>query len=95
MKIFTVFMSLQQYYINGLLAGSLMLGVCPVISAEETSAVGALPEYFSEEQEGPAHMAFMAEHVRKLLALQCFASQKRQGSYMNTSRVCLPRCGAY
>lgn len=71
------------------------VGVCRVITAEETSAVGALPEYFSEEQEGPAHMPFMAEHVRKFLALRCFASQKRQGSYMNTSRVCLPRCGAY
>ncbi|KAI3374255.1 hypothetical protein L3Q82_006102 [Scortum barcoo] len=38
------------------------VGVCCVIPAEETSAVGALPEYSSEEQEGPAHMPFMAEH---------------------------------
>lgn len=67
-----IFMSLQQCYINGLLAGSLMSGVCCAIPAEETSAVGALPEYSSEEQECPAHMPFMAEHVRKLLAPRCF-----------------------
>lgn len=72
-------MSLQQCYINGLLAGVFDVGVCRVIPAEETSAVGILPASIPlKSRRVLAHMPLMAEHVRELFALRCFCKSKVQ-----------------
>lgn len=82
-EIFTIFTSLQQHYINGLLAGSLMLG-CAMSSPQRRPLQRQLCQLAFLWR---AHMPFTAKHVTKLFGLWCFASQKHKGSYTYTCQV--------
>lgn len=88
---FTIFASLQQYYINGLLAGSLMSG-CAVSSLLWRPLQWELcqPVFLWSAGESCSH----ALHGKTCEKPLC-PSQKHKGRYMNTGQVSVPFSGAY